>query len=64
MSSSGDEPLNSDIEATDEAAALVVVPNPTTDTNETPVTVALDVPKARFPSPITDPNPFPAPEPS
>ena len=41
MSSSDDEPINSDIAATSTAAAHVVAPNSTADT----------------PSPTTDPNP-------
>ena len=57
MSSSGNESPNSNTAATDEATALVVVPKPTTDTNEMPANVAPDVPKARPPSTIADPNP-------
>ena len=51
---SSDYVLNSDIVAIDEAAALVVDPNPTTATNETP---APD--EARPPSTIADLNPVP-----
>ena len=50
-------PLNSLIAATEEAAALVVVPNPTMATNETPANVAPD--EARPPSSIADLNPVP-----
>ena len=56
MSSFDDEP-SSDIAATDEAAALVVVPNPTTDDTETPANVSPD--EARPPSTIADLNPVP-----
>ena len=61
MSSSGDEPP-SDIAATDEAAALeaaalLVVPNPTTDNTATPANVASDV--ARPPSNHAELNPVP-----
>ena len=47
MSSSADEPLNSDNAATDEAAALVVAPTPTTTTYETP-----------DPNPVPNTNPL------
>ena len=55
MSSSGDGPLYSDTAANDEAAALVVVPNPTTASNETPAYVDPD--EARSLSTIANPNP-------
>ena len=60
ISSSGtsdDEPLNSDNAATDEAAVLVVVPDPTTDNTETPANVAPDV--ARHHTAIAELNPVP-----
>ena len=53
---SGDEPP-SDIEATDEAAAIVVVPNPTATNTETPANVASEV--ARPPFAIAELNPVP-----
>ena len=56
MPFSGDEPP-SDIAATDEAAALLVVPDPATDNTETPANVAPDV--ARPPSDIAGLNPVP-----
>ena len=55
MSSSDGESRISDTAATEEAAELVVVPNPTTATNETPANVAPD--EARPPSTIADLNP-------
>ena len=57
MSSSDDETHISGTAAIDEAAALVSVPNPTTDTYETPANVAPD--EARPPSTIAEMNSVP-----
>ena len=57
MSSSDDDDHNSDSAATDEAVAIIVAPNPASDTTETPANVALDL--ARPPSNTAALNPVP-----
>ena len=57
MSSSDDDDHNSDSAATDEAVAIIVAPNPASDTTETPANVAPDL--ARPPSNIAELNPVP-----
>ena len=57
MSSSDDDYHNSASAATDEAVAIIVAPNPASDTTETPANVAPDL--ARPPSNIAELNPVP-----
>ena len=57
MSSSDDHYHNSASAATDEAVAIIVAPNPASDTTETPANVAPDL--ARPPSNIAELNPVP-----